>query len=54
MRQTAKQITFISPYDGTETTITAKCISRVAPQAMNVYQRKPGIYRKIGATFQEV
>lgn len=54
MRQTAKSVTFISPYDGTEITITAKCISRTAPQARNIFMRTPQLYKKIGATFQEV
>ena len=54
MRQTAATIVFISPYDGTEKTITAKCTSRVAPSAFNLLNRAPQFYKKIGATFQEV
>ena len=54
MRSASATVIFISPYDGTEISITAKCISRVAPTALNLYKGIPQIYKKIGATFQEV
>ena len=54
MRTTAKTITFISPYDGTEKTITAKCISRIRPTAVNLYQGAPQLYKSAGAVFEEV
>jgi hypothetical protein len=54
MRTEAKQVIFISPYSGEETTITAKCTSRNTPQGINIHQRRPQYYSKIGATFQEV
>lgn len=54
MRSTARTVTFISPYDGTEKTITAKCISRATPSAFNLYQRRPEFYVKAGAVFEEV
>ncbi|MPN07416.1 hypothetical protein SDC9_154686 [bioreactor metagenome] len=54
MRQTAKNIVFISPYDGTEKTISAKCISRLTPQAVNLYVGAPQVYSKIGAVFEEI
>ena len=54
MRSTAATVVFVSPYDGTEKTITAKCTSRAAPSAFNLFNRVPQFYKKIGATFQEV
>lgn len=54
MRSTSKSITFVSPYDGTEKTITVKCVSRAMPQALNIYQSKPQLYGGVGAVFEEV
>lgn len=54
MRTTGKTIVFISPYDGSEKTITAKCISRIRPTAVNLYQGAPQIYKSAGAVFEEV
>lgn len=54
MRTTAATVVFISPYDGTEKTITAKCVSRVAPSVFNLSHRLPQFYNKVGAEFWEV
>lgn len=54
MRTAAKEIKLISPYDGQEKTITAKCVSRAAPSAFNLYQRRPQYYVKAEAVFEEV
>lgn len=54
MRTTSAEITFISPYDGTEKTIKAKCTQRTAPTALNIYGGKPQLYSKVGAVFEEV
>lgn len=54
MRTKSAVVTFISPYDGSEYTITAKCISRTSPEAVYMYKQKPMLYRKIGAVFEEV
>ena len=54
MRATAKTITFISPYDGTEKTITAKLVSRTTPSPVNLYKGVPQIYKRVGAVFEEI
>ena len=54
MRQNSASVSFISPYDGTQRTIKAKCISRSTPEAAYMYKQKPMLYRKIGAVFEEV
>ncbi len=54
MRLSAKTIVFVSPYDGSEVTITAKCISRSTPQPTNLHKRTPQFYIKAGAVFEEV
>jgi hypothetical protein len=54
MRLQAKQIIFVSPYDGAEKTITAKCIGKSIPSPTNLYGGKPQFYTKIGAVFEEV
>lgn len=54
MRETAKTIKFISPYDGQEKTITAKLISRNTPQTIKLKNRVPTLYRQVGAVFEEV
>lgn len=54
MRKEAKPVTFISPYDGQEKTVQCKCIERVSPEAVKLYQRRPWLYRGAGAVFQEI
>lgn len=54
MRAQAKTVAFVSPYDGALKLITAKCISRTAPQALNIYKGAPQIYGGVGAVFEEV
>lgn len=54
MRREAKPVTFLSPYDGLETTALCKCIERATPEAIRLYQRRPWLYRGVGAVFQEV
>lgn len=54
MRMHARPVVFISPYDGSEITITAKCISRNVPSAVNLYKRAPQFYKGAGAVFEEV
>lgn len=45
---------FTSPYDGSEVTIVAKCVSRSAPSALSVGRGLPALYKKVGAVFEEV
>lgn len=54
MRAQSKSVAFISPYDGTEKVITAKCVSRVAPRPTNIYKGAPQFYGGVGAVFEEV
>lgn len=54
MRSGALPVTFISPYDGEEYTVTAKCVSRAAPSAFSLFKRRPEYYIKAGAVFEEV
>lgn len=54
MRKEARPVTFISPYDGLEKTVQCKCIERVSPEGVKLYQRRPWLYRGAGAVFQEV
>ena len=53
-RLSAKTIVFVSPYDGTEVTISAKCISRSVPEPTNLYQRIPQFYTRAGAVFEQI
>lgn len=54
MRRAARTVTFVSPYTGEIISIQAKCIGRATPEAMGLYRRRPQLYRKTGAVFQEV
>ena len=54
MRRNSRAVTFISPYDGSMVTISAKCISRNIPSAFNLSGRKPEYYTGAGAVFEEV
>lgn len=54
LRNTAKTIKFISPYDGVEKAITAKMISRNNPRSRFIIGRKPKLYTQVGAVFEEV
>lgn len=54
MRRKAGEISFISPYDGEEKTITAKCVRRATPSPFNLYKGRPEFYVKAGAVFEEV
>lgn len=54
MRRNARQISFISPYDGTVVAVAAKCISRSVPSAFSLFKRKPEYYTGAGAVFEQV
>lgn len=54
MRNTSKSITFVSPYSGEDVTITAKCVSRVAPSRLVIVNRRPVLYKDVEAVFEEV
>lgn len=48
-------ITFISPFTNEELSIKAKCTQRQSPKALQIgINRKPSIYEKAGATFEEI
>lgn len=56
MRKTAATVVLISPYDGTEKQITARCIEIETPEAAAISRKTkaPLFYLSVGATFQEV
>lgn len=54
MRTHAGQIHFVSPYDGTEKLITAKCVERTLPRAVNICRGAVQYYTGAGAVFEEV
>lgn len=56
MRTTPANITFVSPYDGTETTVTALCTEIPAPEAVAIRRstRKPLVYKNARAVFRQV
>lgn len=56
MRTTPADITFISPYDGSSTTVTALCTEITAPEPGMIAKstRKPLFYKGARAVFREV
>lgn len=57
MRTQSGQIQFVSPYDGEEKLITAKCVERTLPKALNLSFgtfARPKFYTGAGAVFEEV
>lgn len=56
MRSTPASVTFISPYDGSETTVTALCVEIPAPNPIGIAwaRKSPIAYRNTRAVFREV
>lgn len=49
-------IEFVSPYDGVVRTVNGRCIEMVTPEIVAISKRtkKPSLYTKAGAVFQQV
>lgn len=54
MRAASAPIVFVSPYDGADITITARCVGRNTPKIVNLYKRSPQFYNGAGAVFEQV
>ena len=56
MRTTPASVTFVAPYDGTETTVTALCVEIPAPEAAAIRRqtRRPLFYKNARAVFREI
>ena len=56
MRTTPASVTFVSPYDGQDTTVTALCTEITAPEPVMITRttKKPLFYKGARAVFREV
>ena len=53
MRKNPKPVTFISPYDSLQYTVSMFCTQPFPPKLLHIYQGTPMWYSNIGAVFEE-